>query len=355
MDETSPEWPLQHHHMLFTSPLKLSLCPAHCPLVYPPRLVEPEPTFPPAPPAPELPPCPRDTPVNGIWLMRNPMDVADPPFAPLPPRQGARPLMGHYDFRPTCRFTHAGRAYTASAPGGDGDGLAQVVPHDACTATAQKVLFVGDSHTRYSLLNILHRLTGHTSPYPLDDKGVGEYGALDPARTFTFGELTIDFVMDAYAEHIVQLELERLASYDAIVFSNGAWSAMAGKTTAFYKERIQLAFDHVAQVDAQNLRAVKPGQQSQKRVYLVPAPFPPQTRGLVVERKEHRTNLRLAKWRDEALVLAERAGWRVVDQYERGMPVVLEMLAADALHLSPGAAIASIVDEIIDKAGMCQV
>lgn len=91
----------------------------------------------------------------------------------------------------------------------------------------------------------------------------------------------------------------------------------------------------------------------ESRVYMVPAPFPPQTSGVPVERHEHRTNWQLDQYRSTAIRIATERGWRIVNQYERGMPVMLEMLAADALHLSPGAAQESIIDEVLAKLEIC--
>lgn len=261
--------------------------------------------------------------------MRNPMDTADPPYAPLAPRQGDRPLMGHYDFRATCQYSHAGQAFRN---------------HSDCINKPQKILWLGDSHSRYNMLNLVYRLDGNVSPYPESDKGRGIYGQIDPAKTFVYGELTQDFQWSENHGNVVGFDLERLATYDAIIFSNGAWAGMYGMSTDYYQKSIEASLAHIDQVK-------KPGQ---RRVFLTLAPFPPQTTGHVLVRREHRTNVLLEKWRDEGVKIAEKYNWRIVDQFERGMPVVMEMLAADALHLSPGPAAEVIVDEILHKAEMCR-
>lgn len=89
-----------------------------------------------------------------------------------------------------------------------------------------------------------------------------------------------------------------------------------------------------------------------RKVWLTGAPFPLWTKP---NRKERRTNAQLAYWnRITKRLLAER-GWMIVDQFELGMPLVLEIAAGDGVHLSPSDAHAVIVDDVLAKAGICPV
>ncbi len=53
------------------------------------------------------------------------------------------------------------------------------------------------------------------------------------------------------------------------------------------------------------------------------------------DRTEHRTNIRLAYWTRKGTALARARGWMVLDQFNLGLSLEIEMLASDGLHLAP--------------------
>lgn len=120
------------------------------------------------------------------------------------------------------------------------------------------------------------------------------------------------------------------------------------KDVDWYSERVALVMRTFKEAVARE----RPGHD-QKRVYMIPAPFPPHLSGYARERGDHRTNLQLYAFSRAARDLAKEHDWRIIDLIERGMPVMLEMNAADGMHLSPGAAQTSITAEVFGKLEMC--
>lgn len=69
--------------------------------------------------------------------------------------------------------------------------------------------------------------------------------------------------------------------------------------------------------------------------------------------KDHRTNVRLGYWAQEAQKLALEAGWKVVDQYALTMPHVIDPMLTDKAHYLMTDAMEAILDEVIGKAELC--
>lgn len=118
---------------------------------------------------------------------------------------------------------------------------------------------------------------------------------------------------------------------------------MNGITAAEYAQHLTTGLDVIDRLATPRLT---------RKVWLTSAPFPPWTRPT---RKERRTNAQLAYWNRITKRLVEERGWLVVDQFELGMPLVLEIVAGDGVHLSPSDAHAVIVDDVLAKAGICPV
>lgn len=145
-----------------TTPLRLDICPKTCPMRYAPRIRDPEtwlfkePTMMKDPAT--LPECDTRGPSTGIWLPRHTMDTVDPPVEIMHEREGHTPLMGRYEFVPHgCSWKHGATLF--------GD-------HSRCTTKPFKVLCYGDSHGRYTMLNLLYWLDGNQGYYPENDHGV---------------------------------------------------------------------------------------------------------------------------------------------------------------------------------------
>jgi hypothetical protein len=130
----------------------------------------------------------------------------------------------------------------------------------------------------------------------------------------------------------------------------GAWELMAGTTVDEFLRKLE-AFLRLVQ-DAQSANYPE-GRRVRNNVFLVPPPIPPRLTGLARERADQRTNHRFAAYRNAALQVLPKYGWRVVDEFAIATPVVLEINAVDGGHLSPGAAHGAIVDEVLAKLGLC--
>lgn len=89
-----------------------------------------------------------------------------------------------------------------------------------------------------------------------------------------------------------------------------------------------------------------------RKVWLVGVPFPPWTKP---NRKERRTNAQIAYWNRITKRLVQERGWLIVDQFDLAMPLVLEIRAGDGVHLSPSDVHATILDDVLAKAGICPV
>ncbi|KAJ9127285.1 hypothetical protein QFC24_001523 [Naganishia onofrii] len=120
-----------------------------------------------------------------------------------------------------------------------------------------------------------------------------------------------------------------------------AWDAMNGITAAEYAEHLIHGLDVIDQHATLRLK---------RKVWLTSAPFPPWTKP---DRKERRTNAQLAYWNRVTKRILQERGWMIVDQFELGMPLVLEIASGDGVHLSPSDAHAVIVDDVLAKAGIC--
>lgn len=343
-DETYPSRPPMTFDKLLPAPLKMNICPLRCPMAYAARLASAEPEWPPSanPPREEadLPECSVVGMSQGIWLQRHPMDVTEPPAPVLPPRDfsSGQTLMGHYEYQPGCKWSHAGR---------------QFVSHEGCyKVLSSSVLFAGDSHSRYVMQHFIYRLLGNVGYYPDSDSAKGAL-FVNFHREYTGevekGKLEIDFKWDPMVDQLLRWPLDKLVNYTAIVYSVGAWPAKIPWKEEEFLLKLEKVFKHIqAAIDT-----VPEGGRKPNLVYLVPTPYPPHLTEASRRTPDHRTNLELMRWRESTIPLCEKYGWRIVDQLGIGMPVSLEIMAADGLHLSPGPAHSPIVDEVVGKAGLC--
>lgn len=296
--------------------------------------------------------------------------------------------MGQYHFQPDgCHLYHAGNQFL-------GD-------HSRCTVREGgrkwNVLFLGDSHMRFVLHGWQYRLAGHTDYYPEKEKAglsisivavhllisfvvlsqsgrrasrcittrvitsIGEShslyrcqrtmlsdglpaglltrktGRLRYKRKTWTGSTRSSLAM--YAEPPLALPRQTLLTLSP----QCAWPAMNGITAAEYAQHLTTGLNVIDRLATPRLT---------RKVWLTGAPFPPWTRPT---RKERRTNAQLAYWNRITKRLVAERGWLVVDQFELGMPLVLEIAAGDGVHLSPSDAHAVIVDDVLAKAGICPV
>lgn len=188
------KWPPCKFEALLDYPVRLNICPAGCPTWHAPRMRDPEPqpvldgsnrTYLPLATVgglteAEIPNCPLDGIREGVWLPLHEMDHVVPPIAFQGPSRGQQPLFTGYRYVPRqCRFRHGGTVYQ---------------DHSACRSNKRKVMFYGDSHARYTMVGFLYRMEGNIDAYPDNDHGV-RYQADQPyMKTYTFDQLTIDWV-----------------------------------------------------------------------------------------------------------------------------------------------------------------
>lgn len=189
------KWPPCHFQTLTSVPIKLDICPAVCPTHHAPRLRDTETVLslegssatqelPPSlygrlDPS-NLPACPLEGLQQGSWLPLHPMDHVSPPVAFQGPSRGEQPLFTGYRYVPyQCQYRHAGTAFA---------------DHAACRQNKRKVIFYGDSHTRYTMVGFLYRMDGHIEPYPDNDHGVRYNAHVLESQTYKFDQLTIDWI-----------------------------------------------------------------------------------------------------------------------------------------------------------------
>ncbi|OCF31587.1 hypothetical protein I316_06786 [Kwoniella heveanensis BCC8398] len=335
-NEQSKAWPENHFESLFSAPMRLETCPERCPMYYAPRLRDDETFWPtgltlsPADHTSRLPDCSLEERSSGLWLQRHPMDVIDPPVPVIAPITGFKPLMGVYEyFKPQCKWAHRGSQFEFD--------------HQKCTKKKKKVLLSGDSHGRYVLNHLKHRLDNQTTYFSTMSTEHGPFH-------YEYDQLTVDFWWSAREEYL-GFDTKELGTYDSILFSYGAWELMVGSTVDVFRRKLEGYFKMVDEAQ----RANDPtSSRHREKVFLVGPPIPPRVTGMAREKADQRTNHRFAVWRDIALDLCAQYGWRVVDQFQIATPVTLEILAVDGGHLSPGSAHPPIIDEVIAKLGMCQ-
>jgi len=88
-------------------------------------------------------------------------------------------------------------------------------------------------------------------------------------------------------------------------------------------------------------------------IYLTQPAEPPRQDEYVRNINDHRTNIRQQHWAELASAVALENGWSVVDQFALTQPYVWEPLNTDMAHFLATDAMDPIVDEVIDKAGLC--
>ncbi len=122
--------------------------------------------------------------------------------------------------------------------------------------------------------------------------------------------------------------------------SHSAWSAQYGKPIESILAEFQTGLDYVD----------KHATSLKDKIFMTPAPLPPQKH---YYRTERRTNVQLGYFNMRFKAYMKERGWKILDQYTIGMPMMLEMLSADGLHLSPGEAHASLVDYVLAAMRVC--
>jgi len=133
---------------LFSTPLQLSLCPSSCSSFVPPLLSHPPSIFSPRQETSSLstlPVCSSLSPISGSYVPSAYPSLLYPPYQL--PQTPTRPSAGYHTFMPSsCRFSHGGLRF---------------INHQTCLEKKNRILFIGDSHTRGLYDVMLKRLQGN--------------------------------------------------------------------------------------------------------------------------------------------------------------------------------------------------
>ncbi|KAL1744212.1 hypothetical protein HDZ31DRAFT_39231 [Schizophyllum fasciatum] len=330
-NERNATWAEMLDRPLFPRPIEFDVGSPVCPAYKPPQLDPARATFSPdipsrvsdlSPPPFDAayPSCEGDDPISGAYVPHNPLDALYPPV-PYPVGHKG-PVHGRYRFVPRgCRFRHAGLRY--------GD-------PSLCTERAGRVLVMGDSHGRVAYDAMVHRLSGATEMMLRSEK-VRDKNA-------TLGALGLNFVWDpllsSAAPSCVELTT-LLEGVDVFVVSAGAhW-----RSTAKFLSDLSHFFETMSDCPL--------APPPKHRIFLTTPAVAPRQDEYVRMHKEKRTSTRQDYLAMRSRELARMYGWKVVDQFALTEPHTVELMSLDRAHYVATDAIDPIVDELLQKAGVC--
>lgn len=137
-------------------------------------------------------------------------------------------------------------------------------------------------------------------------------------------------------------ECQDLEGLDAFGLSLGHHHA-GQASTAEYLQNLTTVFTNFASCPF----------QPKRKVFFAPPAQPPRQDNWIKTYKDHRTNIRLHYWSDLSTKLALEFGWSVVNQYSLTIHHHEEILSIDNAHYLASDAMDPIVDEVIEKMGIC--
>ncbi|KAL1715257.1 hypothetical protein EV715DRAFT_275970 [Schizophyllum commune] len=330
-NERNATWAENLDRPLFSQPIEFDACDPSC-LAYKPHLLNPARSTLAldgasratsdllSSPDADLPACESDDPIPGVYVPHHPLDALYPPVSY--PAGHKVPVHGRYRFAPEgCRFRHAGLRF--------GD-------PSLCTERAERVLFIGDSHGRVAYDAMVHRLSGAMDMMVKSEK-VHDKNA-------TLGALSLNFVWDPQINHAAPSCAELtslLEEVDVFVVSAGAHWRSTAKFLADLTHFFKTVTD--CQLEA------PPAQM----IFLTTPAVAPRQDEYVQMHKDKRTSTRQGYLARRSAELARQYGWKVVDQFALTEAHTVELMALDRAHFVATDAIDPIVDELIQKAGVC--
>ncbi|BGP40850.1 hypothetical protein JCM10450v2_004854 [Rhodotorula kratochvilovae] len=257
-----------------------------------------------------------------------------------------RATAGFHTFVPTgCAFQHDGLRFRN---------------HTSCLARPHRALFLGDSHTRGLYDVLLHRMKGN------DEMALSSFKVANKASRV--GNLHLEFLWDAFLD--ADIDCAYIRDFDSIVVSSGAHAACyrcppTSEYVAHISRKLREWPAKVAHCKAQAhtaalLRAEEDGGDAGAAVQRDP-PAPttfifvtsPAWYPQAVERFDCRTAQRLGRWNALVTKTALEAGWAVVDAGAISKPIQQDTRLADGVHYIRTDAIDPMVDELVQKLGIC--
>lgn len=214
-----------------------------------------------------------------------------------------------------------------------------------CTKTTKKVLVIGDSHGRVVYDSMLHRLRGNHDILTVSEKGGSKSDVVDKFDvTFLWDPRGYEYFPDK-----ICTELESRWPVDSVIVSMGAHHS-GEQTTAKFIADLTTVLTSIQSCLASNVSA---SLTPSHLVYLTQPAQPPRQDQWIRIFTDHRTNVRQKYWGELAGGVALANGWSVVDQFALTAPHIWEPLYIDMAHYLSTDAMDPILDEVIDKAGLC--
>ncbi|GAA5936516.1 uncharacterized protein JCM15063_001908 [Sporobolomyces koalae] len=316
---------------LFATPLQLSLCPSSsCSPYVPPLLASPPSAFLAPherlhhPRLESLPICAGRAPIKGSYVPSALPSFLYPPFQL--PQTPTRPSAGLFQFVPNgCRFSHDGLRFR---PG----------HHASCLERDNRVLFIGDSHTRGLYDVILKRLNGS------DEMALTSFKVAN--KRASIGNLHLEFLWDPFLE--ASFDCSYMSQFTHVVVSSGSHQACyrCPPTTAYV--------DHMSSIfhSWPTLHSQCEGTSHSHRPNFVfvtnPAWYPQR-----IEKFDCRTSQRLTRWNELTTQAALEHGWGVVDAQSYSRAIAIDTRMIDGVHYIKTDAIDPMVDELIMKLDIC--
>jgi len=136
---------------------------------------------------------------------------------------------------------------------------------------------------------------------------------------------------------------------DSLIISMGAHHSGGETMTKFIAELTTVLTSVWSCLTSSNVSANLPSHF----VYLTQPAQPPRQDEWIRMFSDHRTNTRQKHWGELAGAIALANGWSVVDQFALTVPHIWESLNIDMAHFLSTDAMDPILDEVIDKGGLC--
>ncbi|GAA5873187.1 hypothetical protein JCM16303_006966 [Sporobolomyces ruberrimus] len=315
---------------LFATPLELSLCPCStCSQLVPPLLGSHRESFVAgvdrSSPQEAIPICSSRSPIPGSYIPSAYPSLLYPPFQL--PQTSKRPSAGFHTFVPSeCVYFHDGLRFR---------------DHSWCLEEENKVLFIGDSHTRGLYDVVLKRLSGS------DEMALTSFKVANKKERI--GNLHLEFLWDPFLE--ATFDCSYMSQFTHVVVSTGSHQACYRcPATTSYISHMSSIFSswperHSTCQEGDDVKRKKEA----KFVFVTSPSWYPQK----IERYDCRTSQRLTRWNELSTKEALKEGWSVVDAQALTRSMAVDTRLIDGVHFIKTDAIDPMVDELIEKLGIC--
>ncbi|GAA5842091.1 hypothetical protein JCM5353_001107 [Sporobolomyces roseus] len=316
---------------LFSTPLQLSLGGSKCTPYVSPLLAQPLAVFPASKGdsfdsrAPSLSICSGSAPIPGSYVPSAYPSLLYPPYQL--PQTSIRPSAGYYTWVPSrCRMSH--------------DGLRFRGKHESCLREENKVLFIGDSHTRGLYDVILKRLNGS------DEMALTSFKVAN--KWEKIGNLDLEFLWDPFLE--ATFDCEYMSRFTHVVISTGSHQACYRcPTTESYISHMSSIFSSWPKQISQCSHSTRTRSKPVEFVFVTNPSWYPQK----IERYDCRTQQRLTRWNELATEAALENNWSVVDAQDMTRSMAIDTRMIDGVHYIKTDAIDPMADELLMKLKIC--